>query len=141
MIRTISDDAWRQYKTLLPQTRELYVPPLPTNLPYQGKVEGDFDYVLPDEELGRLREWLQSRGEESVYYFKTEIIDGEAANFEVETAELTNENLAELDVHGENVIVGKDFTWAVFVDHEGAFHVSGPEELMRKLSLGSNLVQ
>jgi hypothetical protein len=48
MIRTISDEAWGQYKALLPQTRELYVPALPTNLPYQGKVAGNFDYVLPD---------------------------------------------------------------------------------------------
>jgi|SRR5215213_2483151 len=136
MVRTISHDAWGQYKALLPQTRELYVPPLPTNLPYQGKVPGNFDYILPDKVLGRLRKWLQSRGEEFVYYFKTESTEGEATDFEVETAELTYESLAELDVHSENVIVGKDFSWAVFVDHEGALHVSGPEELLRKLSVG-----
>ena len=134
MIRVISDNAWGQYKALLPQTRELYVPPLPTNLPYQGKVEGNFDYVLPDEVLGRLKEWLQSRGEGSVYYFKTEGIEDEDTNFEVEVAELTHDSLADLDVHSENVIAGKDFSWAVFVDHEGAFHVSGPKELMQKLS-------
>ena len=135
MIRNISHDAWGQYKALLPKTRELYVPALPTNLPYQGKVKGNFDYVLPAEILGRLREWLQSRREEFVYYFKTESIEGEATDFEVETAELTHDSLAELDVHCENAIVGKDFTWAVFVDHEGAFHVSGPKELMKRLSL------
>lgn len=135
MIRVISGDAWGQYKALLPQTRELYVPPLPTNLPYQGKVEGNFDYVLPDGVLGRLRKWLQQRGEESVYYFKTEVTDDEETNFEVETAELNHDSLAELDVHSENVIVSKDFTWAVFVDHEGAFHVSGPKELMQALEV------
>jgi hypothetical protein len=134
MIRTISDEAWGQYKALLPQTHELYVPALPANLPYQGKVEGNFDYVLPDEVLGRLREWLHSRGEESVYFFKTEGTDDEDMNFEVEATELTNESLAELEVHSENAIVAKDFAWAVFVDHEGAFHVSGPTELMQKLS-------
>ena len=135
MIRTISDEAWGQYKALLPQTRDLYVPALPSNLPFQGKLEGNFDYVLPDEVLGRLREWLQSRGEESVYYFKTEGSEDEDTNFEVDTAELTNDGLAELDVHGENVITGKDFSWAVFVDHEGTLHVSGPKELMQKLSV------
>ena len=134
MIRKISADAWRLYQALLPQTRELYVPALPTNLPYQGKVEGNFDYILPDEVLGRLRVWLQSRGEESVYYFKTESTNDEDTNFEVERAELTHDNLADLDVHSENVIVAKDFAWAVFVDHEGAFHVSGPKELIQKLS-------
>ena len=134
MVRTISHDAWAQYKALLPQTREVDVSPLPANLPYQGKVAGDFDYILPDEVLGRLRKWLQSRGEEFVYYFKMESTEGEATDFEIEIAELTYESLAELDVHSENVIVGKDFTWAVFVDHEGALHVSGPEELKRKLA-------
>lgn len=134
MARVISDDAWRQYKALLPQTRELYVPALPANLPYQGKLAGSFDYVLPDEVLGRLREWLQSRGEQSVYYFKTEGIETEDSNFEIKTAELTHDSLSELDVHSENAIVGKDFTWAVFVDHEGSLHVSGPIELMQKLS-------
>jgi hypothetical protein len=134
MIRTISDEAWGQYKALLPQTHELYVPALPTNLPYQGKVEGNFDYVLPDEVLGRLREWLERRGEESVYFFKTEGMDGEDMTFEVEVTELTQESLAALHVHSENAIVAKDFAWAVFVDHEGAFHVSGPTELMQKLS-------
>lgn len=134
MARVISDDAWRQYKALLPQTRELYVPALPANLPYQGKLAGSFDYVLPDEVLGRLREWLQSRGEQSVYYFKTEGIETEDLNFEIKTAELTHDSLSELDVHSENAIVGKDFTWAVFVDHEGSLHVSGPIELMQKLS-------
>ena len=136
MVRTISDDVWGQYKALLPQTRKLYVPALPANLAYQGKVEGNFDYVLPDEVLARLREWLQSRGEEFVYYFKTESIAGEATDFEVPVAELSHNSLAELNVHSENVIVGKDFTWVVFVDHEGAFHVSGPPDLMRKLSIG-----
>ena len=134
MIRVISDNAWGQYKALLPQTRELYVPALPTNLPFQGKIEGSFDYILPDKVLARLREWLQSRGEESVYYFKTESVKDEDAHFEVDTAELTYDSLSDLDVHGENVIVGKDFSWAVFVDHEGALHVSGPKELMQKLS-------
>lgn len=134
MIRRITDQAWRQYKALLPQTRERYMPALPLNLPFQGKIEGSFDYVLPDKVLARLREWLRSRGEESVYYFKTEAVEDEDTNFEVETAELTHDDLSDLDVHGENVIVGKDFSWAVFVDHEGALHVSGPKELMQKLS-------
>ncbi len=133
-MRTISDDAWGQYKVLLPKTRELYVPALPANLPYQGKVQGVYDYVWPDEVLGRLREWLQSRGEEIVYYFKTESIEGEDTDFEIETAELTHDTLASINSGFENAIVGRDFSWAVFVDHEGALHVSGPQELMRKLS-------
>ena len=135
MVREISHDAWEQYKALLPQTRELYVLALPVNLPYQGKVDGVFDYILPDEVLARLRVWLQSRGEESVYYFKTEGVAGEATNFEVDVAELTHESLSEVNGHSENAIVGKDFTWAIFVDHEGGLHVSGPPELMRQLSV------
>ena len=135
MVRMISQDAWGQYKALLPQTRKIYEPVLPTNLPYQGKLEGDFDYVLPDKVLGRLREWLQSRGEEFVYYFKTESIEGEPTDFEVEISELTHDTLSEINSNSENAIVGKDFTWAVFVDHEGALHVSGPQELMTQLSV------
>ena len=91
MIRKISEDAWERYKALLPTTRELYVPALPVNLPFQGKVEGNFDYILPDEVLERLREWLQSRGEKLVYYFKTEGIEGEDTNFEVDVADLTHD--------------------------------------------------
>lgn len=135
MVREISPDAWERYKALLPKTRELYELALPVNLPYQGKVEGSFDYILPDEVLERLRAWLQSRGEESVYYFKTEGIEGEATNFEVDIADLTHESLSEVNGHAENAIVGKDFTWAIFVDHEGVLHVSGPPELMRQLTM------
>lgn len=135
MVREISHDAWEQYKALLPQTRELYQLALPVNLPFQGTVDGVFDYILPDEVLARLRAWLQSRGEESVYYFKTEGVEGEATNFEVDVAELTHESLEQVNGHSESAIVGKDFTWAIFVDHEGALHVSGPPELMRQLSV------
>lgn len=134
MIRKISEDAWERYKALLPTTRELYVPALPVNLPFQGKVEGNFDYILPDEVLERLREWLQSRGEKLVYYFKTEGIEGEDTNFEVDVADLTHDNLVTINRHAENAIAGRDFTWAIFVDHEGVLHVSGPPELMQKLS-------
>lgn len=134
MIRTISGDAWNRYKALLPKTRELYVPALPIDLPYQGNIQGNFDYVLPDEELSRLRKWLESRGEETVYYFKTEGVEGEPANFEVEVTELTHDNLSEINRHAENVIVGRDFSWAIFVDHEGFLHVSGPVELMRVMT-------
>jgi hypothetical protein len=134
-VRTISHDAWEQYKALLPNTRKIYELALPVNLPYQGAVQGDFDYVLPDEVLGRLREWLQSRREEFVYYFKTEGIEGEATNFEIGIAELTHDNLAKINTCSENAIAGIDFTWAIFVDHEGGLHVSGPQELMRQLSM------
>ena len=134
MIRTISDDVWTQYKELLPKTRELYVPALPVDLPYQGSIQGSFDYVLPDEVLGRLRKWLESRGERIVYYFKTEIVEGEPNNFEVEVPELTHDNLSEINSHAENVIVARDFSWAIFVDHEGFLHVSGPVELMQLLT-------
>ena len=134
MITQISEDVWLRYKELLPKTRELYVPALPVNLPYQGSIQGSFNYVLPDEVLGRLRKWLESRGEEFVYYFKTEIAEGEANNFKVEVSELTHDNLSEINICSENVIVAGDFSWAIFVDHEGFLHVSGPVDLMQALT-------
>ena len=137
MVREISPEAWEQYKALLPSTREIYIPALPVNLSYQGKVQGSFDYVLPEEVLEQLRAWLQSRGEEFVYFFKTEGIAGEATNFEVHVAELTHESLSKIDVHCENALAGKDFTWAIFVDHEGDLHVSGPPELMAAFHQGA----
>lgn len=134
MIRTISADVWGRYTELLPKTRELYVPALPVNLPFQGKFEGNFDYVLPDKILSRLQKWLESRGEEMVYYFKTEGVEGEPNAFEVDVKDLTHDNLSEINSGFENVIVGRDFSWAIFVDHEGFLHVSGPAELMQLMT-------
>ena len=134
MIRTISNDVWQRYKELLPKTRTLYQPMLPVNLPYQGSIRGDFDYVLPDEVLGLLRTWLSKRGEEFVYYFLTESTGDEPTDFEVATVQLTHDDLAKINQSFENAIVAKDFTWALFVDHEGTVHVSGPPELMSVVS-------
>ena len=134
MIKKISNDAWDCYKTLLPKTRGIYEPPLPANLPYQGRVHGEFDYILSDEVLGRLREWLNKRGDEAVYYFMTEFAEGDSTDFEVKTSELTKETLSSVNKTYENALVAKDFSWAIFVDHEGALHVSGPKDLMITLS-------
>lgn len=130
MIKAISEETWTRYNALLPRSRKIYEPVLPANLPYQGKVEGAFDYVLPEKLLKRLREWLNKRGEKSVYYFLTESVQGEKTDYKISTSHLTRDNLLELNTANENAIVGEDFTWAIFVDHEGALHVSGPKELL-----------
>ena len=133
MIKNISENAWLRYKALLPESRKVYEPVLPENLPYQGKIEGQFDYVLPEELLARIREWMHKRGEKYIYYFLTESAQGEKTDFEVSISQLTHDNLFEINRSHDNAIVSSDFTWAVFVDHEGALHVAGPEDLFSLL--------
>lgn len=134
MVKAVSKEAWTRYKALLPKTRNIYEPVLPGSVPYQGKIEGSFDYVLPEELLQRLRDWLSQNGQTSVYYFLTESVEGETTDFEINTEDLTHNNMLKLNKANENVIVARDFTWAVFVDHDGTLHVSGPNDLFFLLS-------
>ena len=124
---------WGRYNSLLAPGRTRYQPVIPANLPNQGEIDGSFDFVLPDEILECLRGWVHQRGESRIYYFLTECIQGENTDFELGPSELTSEVLLGLNKGSENVIVGQDFSWAVFVDHEGVMHVAGPIELFMLL--------
>lgn len=130
MIKVPPQDVWLQYKALLPTAHALYVPALPTTLPYAGIIAGPFDYVLPDAVLARLRQWLASRGIGSVFYFLTESsADTHPTDYEISVSELTEATLSALNTGFENVLVDLDFSWALFLDHEGNLHVAGPNTL------------
>src|SRR6266571_3445177 len=124
------NNMWLRYKTLLSTSHELYVPALPETLPYVGIIEGPFDYVLPEAILERLRQWLSSRGIASVFYFLTEGgSESHSTDYEISVSELTEATLSELNNGFENVLVGTDFSWALFLDHEGNLHVAGSDDL------------
>jgi hypothetical protein len=130
MIKAISEDTWLRYKKLLSTSHKLYVPALPETLPYLGIIDGTFDYVLPETVLERLRQWFSSRGITSVFYFLTESSPaGHPTDYEISVSELTEATLSALNNGFENVLVGTDFSWALFTDHEGNLHVAGPNDL------------
>lgn len=134
MIKSIPEEMWNRYKELLPKTRQFHDPPLPETLAYQGTISGTFDYALPEELLQRLRKWLAENQQQSVFYFLTESIPEQKTDFEIGADQLTHAALASVNKATESAIVAKDFSWALFVDHEGALHVSGPAELFIALS-------
>jgi hypothetical protein len=130
MIKVISQDVWQQYKAFLPTSHTLYIPALPETLPYAGSITGPFDYVPPEPLLAKLRQWLRSKVVASVFYFLTERVAGDhPTDYEISVSELTEANLATLNNGFENVVTGTDFSWALFMDHEGQLHVAGPSEL------------
>lgn len=130
MIKAISKNIWLRYKTLLSTSHELYVPALPETLPYLGSIEGPFDYVPPEAILEWLRQWLSSRGIASVFYFLTEgTSESHLIDYEISVSELTEATLSALNNGFENVLVGTDFSWALFMDHEGNLHVAGSDDL------------
>ena len=134
MIKVVSKDVWRHYKALLPTSQALYVPALPDTLPYVGSIEGPFDYVPPEPVLERLRQWMRTRGMASVFYFLTErVSEDRPMEYEISVSELTEMALSALNSGFENVVVGTDFSWALFMDHEGHLHVAGPTELFSGL--------
>lgn len=130
MLKVVSQDVWLHYKTLLPTSHDLYIPALPETLPYVGIIEGSFDYIPPEAVLERLRQWFNNRGITSVFYFLTEsIAEGHPTDYEMSVSELTEATLSELNTGFENVLVGTDFSWALFMDHAGNLHVAGPKDL------------
>ena len=130
MIKAISEDIWLRYKKLLSTSHKLYVPALPETLPYLGIIEGPFDYVPPEAILERLRQWLSSQGIASVFYFLTEgSPESHPTDYEISVSELIEATLSALNNGFENVLVGTDFSWALFMDHEGHLHVAGPDDL------------
>ena len=130
MIKVVSQDMWQQYKTLLPTSHTLYIPALPETLSYAGIIAGPFDYVPPEPLLAKLRQWLCSKGVASAFYFLTErVAQDHPTDYEISLSELTEANLAALNNGFENVVASTDFSWALFMDHEGQLHVAGPSEL------------
>ena len=124
------NDMWLRYKALLSTSHKLYVPALPETLPYLGSIEGPFDYVPPEAILERLRQWLSSRGSASVFYFLTEgISEHHPTDYEISISKLTAATLLALNNGFESVLVGTDFSWALFMDHEGHLHVASPDDL------------
>src|SRR4029453_4979663 len=108
----------------------LYIPALPETLPYAGTIVGPFDYVPQEPLLAKLRQWLRSKGVASVYYFLTErVAQDHPTDYEISISELTEANFAALNNGFENVVAGTDFSWALFMGHEGQLHVAGPREL------------
>lgn len=131
MIRKVSKEVWSAYERLLPKEREAYRElPLPTTLDYQGEIRGSFRYVPPESLLGHLRSWLKNRGEGRVYYFTTEYTPDEEGLFELDLADLTQKTLSEINRNLENILLASDFSWVLFLDHEGTLHVAGPKELL-----------
>jgi len=137
IIKAISEDIWLRYKKLLSTSHKLYVSALPETLPYLGIIEGPFDYVPPEAILERLRQRLSSRSITSVFYFLTEgSSENHPTDYEISVSELTEATLSALNNGFESVLVGTDFSWALFMDHEGNLHVAGPDDLFVCLQAG-----
>ena len=79
--------------------------------------------------MSALRAWLSSRGETLVYYFLTEVVKGDIPDYEFRLDELYSEILRKVNVGAENVLAGKNFDWAIFIDHAGCVHAAGPADL------------
>lgn len=134
MVNVITELHWARYKELV-ATISADTPPLPDGLQRPGNIRGPFDYVPPEAFLVRLREWMLERGDSSLYYFLTETVSGEdrELNFEIAVWDLSAEELAGVNNSVESLLVGVDYSWAVFMDHEGVAHVAGPTSLYDRL--------
>ena len=117
--------------------RDTIYPGVAGNPAYVGTIAGPFEYVPPEPLLAKLRQWLRSKGVASVFYFLTERVAGDQpTDYEISVSELTAANLATLNNGFENVVAGTDFSWALFMDHEGQPHVAGPTEFLPVASMG-----
>jgi hypothetical protein len=106
---------------------------LPVTLSYQGQIMGPFSNVLPDEILHCLRGWLLKRAETKVFYFLTESCKGDQTDFQVDINQLNHDALYEVNKGMESLIAAQDFSWVLFLDHDGGLHVAGPQELFATL--------
>lgn len=129
MIAPAPNGAWSTYKQRLPVGRELYQVYLPADLPVRGKIGGSFDYVPPDRVLAALQAWMTSHHEKELYYFLTESVGDEPADFIVTVSSLTDSDLRTVNRGRENALVATTGSWAIFIDHEGVMHVAGPADL------------
>ena len=126
-----------EYKRRLPAGRDLYTINLPTDLPYRGVLRKSFAYVPPDAVLDALARWMFARKETEVVYFLTEVIGEEPTDYVISRSSLTAADLSAVNDGRENVFVGVNGDWAVFMDHEGGLHVAGPTELYEVLNAAS----
>lgn len=83
----------------------------------------------PEEVLEVLKKWMSARKETEVLYFLVESITGEPTDFHVSLSSLTVDALAGINRGRENVFVGVNGDWAMFIDHEGLLHIAGPRDL------------
>ncbi len=134
MIRPADPAVWLNFTRRLPKGRDLYKLQLPADLPYRGKLQAVLDYVPPDSILQPLREWVARRTDTEVLYFMTEGVTGEPSDFVITLSSLTHDALASINVGRENVFVGMNGDWALFIDHEGGLHVAGPSDLFDVLN-------
>lgn len=130
MVTSLSQEMSDRFDTLLPPGIKSPEPVLPVNLARFGGIAASVDYVLPQVLLDIIRNFMTGRGETSVYYFLTESVPDQVTDFELLPVDLHVDVLSEL-TPTENVFVGQNFDWALFVDHEGCLHVAGSEELHR----------
>jgi hypothetical protein len=123
-------DVWRQYMSVAHLTADGELP-LPSTGVYRGSLATKAGYVLPETLLEAMREWLESHGQENIYYFLTETFSSLAGQdtFALHTSELTEELLASLNPGVESVLTAPGFEWAIGMDHDGFLHVVGPESL------------
>jgi hypothetical protein len=139
MIRPADPRAWLEYKRRLPGGRELDTLPLPTDLPYRGVLRKSFNYVPPDSVLEALSRWMSGRKETDLLYFLTEYIGAEPTDYVISRSSLTEAELSAINNARQNVFVGVNGDWAVFMDHDGGLHVAGPAELYEVLNAASGM--
>ena len=126
-------DAWQEYCLRLPEKLDSQDPKIPNYLETREVDDGE-SYVPSTRLLDRLRAWLISEGQTSLYYFMTEHTGTEKQlDFLVPSSRLSRDLLLELNPGAESVLTGYDFSWAVFVDHEGRVVVGGPQNLASSL--------
>lgn len=130
MIKKITPEKWEEYKKLLPKDHRLYDPPFPASLIYEGKIEASVDFVPPEEILDGVRNWLNGLRIDSFYYFITDGATEDFKDYEMLTTDLNRQNLLQINNRCANLMVGKEFDWAIFIDHEGDIHVAGSRELL-----------
>lgn len=135
MIQRAPEAEWRRFAAQVSKVRETGEPVLPVQARYCGVLPGAADYVLSDDLLGCVREWLYERGESRSLYFLTETAPSQVgdASFVVDLWDLNEDALSAVNTGFESVLTGSEFDWALFVDHEGDVHVAGPSELYERL--------
>ena len=134
-IKEISDKSWLSYKSLL--TADFDDLPLPANLEYFGTLDLIVDYIPNEKLLSCLRDWLRNNREKSIYYYLTECVGAKHTYYEIDTEDLTVENLQKINPL-ENLFVGKQFDWAIYIHHEGQLHIAGEESLYQCLKKVDN---
>jgi hypothetical protein len=135
MITKAGEEAWKVFQRLLPGPSGRGAVALPASLEHRLAVPG---YSLTEEHLRRLGRWLRNQGKEGAYRFRVEIARGEEpedVRFGVDDLETVIGDYQK--TCGDMVLTGEDFSWAVFLGHEGFIHIAGPLELLREFQEGS----